>query len=412
MTFTFSTDESFSYETLRAIAYTPYDGADFGEVAAAVQRVTAGDLESWYDEWYGLAQRTEAIAEQAARGGHGESARCAYLRAANYYRTAEFYLRDDPRNDPRVLATWERGVRCFRDALALSAFRSRRVGIPYAGIELEGYFIAGGEGDEPRPTLLAHGGFDSTVEEMYFTAAAAAVRRGWNCLIFEGPGQGAALRREGLPFRGDWEAVVTPTVDYALALPEVDPSQVALLGMSMGGFLAPRAAAFEHRLAACVAFDGIYDFGAALRQVASSAGDGSPDDLDSLLSRRHELPTNLKWLLSNAVWTFGTDRGDELRSMTSGYTMAGIADRITCPTLVCDGEEDEFATTGQAQQLYDALTCDKELIVFTAAEGAQSHCQMGALTLFHQRAFDWLDDVVRPQKQRDEVSGRPARAPA
>ncbi|MCC7022163.1 MAG: alpha/beta fold hydrolase, partial [Thermomicrobiales bacterium] len=115
------------------------------------------------------------------------------------------------------------------------------------------------ESPEPRPTILFHGGFDSTLEELYPAAGAAAIERGYHCLAFAGPGQGRALREQGLPFRPDWEAVVTPVVDVALARPEVDPSRLALLGWSYGGLLAPRAAAFEPRIAALIAWDGIYD---------------------------------------------------------------------------------------------------------------------------------------------------------
>ena len=83
-----------------------------------------------------------------------------------------------------------------------------------------------------------------------------------NCLTFEGPGQGRVIREQGLPFRPDWEHVVTSVVDHVQTLPGVDPTKIALMGLSMGGYLAPRAAAFEHRLVACVANGGIFDFSA------------------------------------------------------------------------------------------------------------------------------------------------------
>jgi len=379
MEFRFHDDHAFSYEILRAVAYTPYDGADLGEVLATTAVIRAGDWDSWYERWHALAARTEETAERAAKAGHRESARSAYLRASNYYRTAEFYLRDDPAGDPRVLPVFERGVDCFRRALDSSALNWRRVRIPYEGVELEGYYLQAG-GDEPRPTLLAHGGFDSTVEEMYFSAGAAALRRGWNCLLFEGPGQGAAVRRHGLRFRPDWEAVVTPVVDHALTLPGVDPDRIALLGMSLGGYLAPRAAAFEHRLAACVAFDGIHDLGGVAQGLAPAAGAQPSSDQ--------------RWLLANARWTLGTSDWDELAAVFAEYDLTGIAPAITCPTLVCDAESDKFFPSSQPRQLHDELTCEKELISFTADEGADEHCHMGALTLFHQRAFDWLDEVV------------------
>ena len=112
----------------------------------------------------------------------------------------------------------------------------------------------------PRPTLLIHGGYDLTGEEQYYETVPDALERGYNCLVFEGPGQGSMIRCQNLPFRPDWENVVTPVVDYALTRIEIDPKRIILIGKSLGGMLAPRAAAFEHRLAACIAVDGVFSF--------------------------------------------------------------------------------------------------------------------------------------------------------
>lgn len=113
---------------------------------------------------------------------------------------------------------------------------------------------------------------DGTAEELYFEIAAAALHRGYHVLAFEGPGQGEALREQNLYFRHDWEKVVTPVVDYLVSRVEVDPARIALIGYSFGGYLAPRAAAFEQRLAACVANGGIYSFfdGAVLKNKPAS----------------------------------------------------------------------------------------------------------------------------------------------
>lgn len=393
MRFIFDSDESFSFETLRAVGYAVYGGADIGEVIVTAQRITAGDGDSWYREWRTLADRTAAIADTCAADGHPVSAGSAYLRAANYYRTAEFYLRDDPRTDPRVADASSRAIDCFRNAPVIRQ-QWDRVQIPYEGIELEGYYL-NVAGDDRAPTLLAHGGFDSTVEEMYFAVGEAARRYGWNCLIFEGPGQGSALRRHGLPFRYDWESVVTPVVDFALDLPGVDPERIALLGMSMGGYLAPRAAAFEHRLAACIAYDGVFTMAAALPGGEAAGGDRDSHaaELDRLIAQRATASTSQRWVLSNALWTLDVATGRELIDEFEKYDLAAVVDRIVCPTLVCEAEEDQFFR-GQPAQLYEALRCPKTFLSFTAAEGAGEHCHEGALTLFHQRLFDWLDDTV------------------
>ena len=155
MRFMFDTDEAFSFETLRAVGYTAYGGADIGEVMTTAARITPGDWESWYREWLALADRIATIADKSAADGHAASASSAYLRASNYYRTAEFFLRDDPSNDPRVEDTSARAIETFRAAPEIQAHWTR-VGIPYEGIELEGYYL-NSSGDEAGRTLLAHG---------------------------------------------------------------------------------------------------------------------------------------------------------------------------------------------------------------------------------------------------------------
>ena len=398
MHFIFDNDESFSYETLRGVGYAPYGGADLGEVITTAERITPGDTESWYREWHALANRIAAIGDDCAARGHDASASSAYLRASNYYRTSEFFLRDDPANDPLVAETSARSIETFRSAPEIRTSWAR-VRIPFDGIELEGYYL-NVSGQEAGPTLLACGGYDSTVEEMYFAVGEAARRYGWNCLIFEGPGQGSALRVDKRPFRYDWEAVVTPVVDFALTLEGVDEHRIALLGMSMGGYLAPRAAAFEHRISACIAYDGVFKIAGAFMSDA----DGHDLDrrerlaaLEGVISHRKNLPTQQRWLISNSLWVFGVTTAEELYEEVVKYDLTDVAAQITCPTLVCEGENDQFAA-GQAPMLFDALECPKTFIRFTNAEGAGEHCQSGALTLFHQRMFDWLDDTFSSER--------------
>jgi pimeloyl-ACP methyl ester carboxylesterase len=394
MHFIFDTDESFSFETLRAVGYAAYGGADIGEVITTAERVTPGDWASWYREWRALADRIAAIADQCAADGHAVSASSAYLRASNYYRTAEFYLRDDPENDPRVADTSARAIETFRSAPEIQAQWTQLL-IPYEGTHLRGYYL-NVSGDEPGPTLLAHGGYDSTVEEMFFAVGEAARRHGWNCLIFEGPGQGSALRVDKLRFRYDWEAVVTPVVDFALTLRGVDPERIALIGMSMGGYLAPRAAAFEPRIAACVAYDGVLSMAAAFLGALPPGLDSEQQvaAMDSVIAHRAEAPSSMRWALSNALWVFKGGTTQELLDEIAKYDLTDVAHQITCPTLVCEAEEDQFFLE-QPRMLYEALQCPKTFLTFTAAEGAGEHCHEGALTLFHQRLFDWLDDTVR-----------------
>ncbi|MEV8099695.1 alpha/beta fold hydrolase [Kitasatospora sp. NPDC085879] len=257
----FPDNPQFWYETLRSMSHIAYGGADFGEVASTGERIEEGDHGSWHDEWRATADRVAGEAQQALDAGHTISARDGFLRASNYYRSAEFFLHGHP-CDPRHDHAYDRSVACFRAAAALFTPRIEPVEIPYEGTTLPGYLYRADTTKAPRPTLIMHSGFDGTAEELHFSGALAAVERGYTVLTFDGPGQPGPRHREGLLFRPDWENVITPVVDFAESLPEVDNSRIALLGSSMGGLLAPRAAAFEHRLAALIAVDGVYDLGA------------------------------------------------------------------------------------------------------------------------------------------------------
>jgi dipeptidyl aminopeptidase/acylaminoacyl peptidase len=232
--------------------------------SATVDTIADGDEAAWHRGWKATAQRVEALARESLRGGHHVSAREAFLRASNYYRTAEFYRREDPANDPEALELSRRSRETFTTAMGLFDFGFETVTIPYENTSLPAYLYLVDDSGEPRPTVIYTSGYDSTLEESYFAIAAAALARGYNVLAVDGPGQGAALREQRLVFRPDWEAVITPVIDFALTRTEVAPDQISLFGYSLGGYLAARAAAFDSRVAAVILDDGIYDFHAAI----------------------------------------------------------------------------------------------------------------------------------------------------
>jgi alpha-beta hydrolase superfamily lysophospholipase len=237
---------------------------------------------------------------------------------------------------------------------------------------------------------------------MYFYHAVPALRRGYHCLLFDGPGQGRALIEQGLHIRPDWENVVRPVVDHLLTRPEVAPQKIALTGWSFGGFLAPRAASGEHRLAACIADPGQFDIGRAAQGMLATLGvpqeelarfpNIDPAVLEGVWDKILSDPY-LSWTVhQRALWVHGVATlADWLRHIPE-FTVADRAGQIRCPTLVCQAENDPIAR--QAGTLYEALTCEKAFLRFTAAEGADDHCEMEARSLFSQRAFDWLDETL------------------
>ncbi|MCO6000130.1 alpha/beta hydrolase family protein [Actinoallomurus rhizosphaericola] len=397
----FPENPQFWYETLRTLGHVAYGGADFGEVVVTAQRITAGDYDSWHDEWLATADRVEAEARAALAGGHRVSARDAFLRASNYYRNAEFFLHGDA-SDSRIVHAYDASVDCFQQAAALFTPAIEPVEIPYEGTVLPGYLYRADDSGAARPTVVMCNGFDGTVEEMHFFGAAAAVERGYTVLAFDGPGQPGTRHHQGLVFRPDWENVVGPVIDHALTIPEVDPARIALLGASMGGLLAPRAAAFEHRIAALIALDGVYDLGV----ITTSAIPGDraeaerrlraadDPDLDAMMEAAMAASPMMRWAIEHGMYVMGVDTPRAFGAAYLDHHLRdGIAEKIACPTLVCAGADDGFFR-GQPELLYEHLTCPKTLLEFTAQEGAGAHCQSGAQRLAFARVYDWLDDVL------------------
>ena len=391
-------DELFEAQLLRAMGYAPYGGADAGECLAAARRVSGTDLASWYDAWSAAAARLTVQAEASAAAGQVASARSGFFRAANYFRTAGLFTMGAPLA-PRLSEAHRREVESFRRGAALLAVPPEIVRIPYEDSFLPAYYFRAAADGAPRATVILTNGYDGTAEELYFANGAAALERGYNVLAFDGPGQGSMIIDHGVPLRPDWENVITPAVDYLLARPDVDPDRIALIGLSLGGYLAPRAATAEHRLAACISDCGPYDlFDAAARRLpgflARQLPDGSPALLrllDRLVHWVMNKPT-AGWAMRRNLMVHGLSDPLDYFRIAPQYSLKGIEDRIQCPTFVCSAEGDDLSA--DAQKFYDALACPKQYYRFSAAEGAGQHCESGARALFHARAFDWLGRLL------------------
>jgi len=436
-------DPTFSALLLRTLADTYYKGADIGECLSTAYRIKEGDFESWYEEWIRTAKRVHSYAEDSATNGHATSAREAYLRATNYYRTAAFFLVDS--KDQRLPSAIDKSKECFRKAIHLFPFVVEPIEIPYEGILLPGYFYhaprnhnnyyksefgkesnlvhqqendyGSGNHDESiatsstYPTVVVHGGFDSTLEELYFFGAAPSLDRGYNCLTFEGPGQGNVIIRHKLPFRYDWEKVVTPVLDFALTKKSeynIDPEKIALMGISMGALLAARAVSFEHRLAAVVLYDGVYDGYEGVTasfpsQMLDAIDRGDVEFVNKTLNELMQSDSNIKFNMKHGMWTTGANSPYELITGAKKYSVKDTLKKITCPTLVLEGEKDD-SFPGQPKKVYDGLvsvpSSSKKYIVFTEEEGGEEHCQTGATGLVNQRIFDWLGEIFRMQTKK------------
>ncbi|UKZ91528.1 uncharacterized protein TrAFT101_006505 [Trichoderma asperellum] len=392
----FPKNQSFSFEALRAAGYANAAGADIGEVMAICSRIAPGDEDAWLKEWKGSGDRAVANAEISLSKGNRSGARDAFLRAANYYRTAEFYRRDNPFNDALSASLATQSTRAFYAAMKLVDHITERVRIPYEGsVTLPGTIFRQREDqNKPRPLVIVNGGFDSTREEVGYGIAPWALEAGFNVLTFDGPGQGETLREQKLRFRPDWENVITPVVEYALSQEYVDEKKLVIMGISMGGFLVARAAAFEHRAAAIVVNDGIFDFGDSFRRstpaiIKCLLKYGWYGTVNRLLGFVMPMDTGLSWALRNGKWVFGVTSGVEVLEAVNKYTLDGLVDKIVTPILVMDAADDHFLK-GQPAALFGKLECEKAYVVLTQEEGASAHCHVGASARANQVVFDWL----------------------
>jgi pimeloyl-ACP methyl ester carboxylesterase len=398
VTFLFET-EAFSFETLRTAGFAAYGGADLGEVLATAGHIGEGDEAGWHEAWKATAQRVAEIGKQALASGHRVSAREALLRSSNYYRTAADFLLEHPATDPEMALLSAGQRETFAAATALFDTPVEDVSIPYEGTTLPAYLFLVDDSGVARPTVICNSGYDSTREESYYAIASAALRRAYNVLAFDGPGQGAALREQKLVMRPDWEAVITPVVEYALTRGEIAADKIVLFGCSLGGYLVARAAAFEHRLSALILDDGIYDFQAAFADslplfLGSWIEEGRDDVAVPVLTLIAAANLQIRWALRNGVWVFGAESFADLIRRTRDYTLNGIAHQIVAPTLIMNGQNDQFLK-GQPQLLEKALTGAKTtLVTLTESDGAGEHTHAGGLGQAHQTMFDWLDATL------------------
>lgn len=402
-------DPAMDFGVSFALGEAAYGAGEAGEILATVDAINraGASYQAFCDHFIAMGNRVSAIARNALSAGNQISARSAFLRSAQYYDQALFFILGTRRPDHEAALyrqmdqQWRAVARLFKPAF-------EPVHIPYRGTTMPGYFLSGGEGR--RPTVIITNGSDAQNIDVYAFGGAAAIERGWHALIYEGPGQGAMLFERKIPFLPDWEKVITPIVDFLYDRADVDRSRIALTGWSFGGALVTRAAAFEHRLAAVCADPGYVSdwdaFPASLRDLFRKGA--SRQEVNGIW--QHAIVPHLtarnRFTLAKRSEIFG---GQYLEAARQGrvfddlwdfahtvmrYQVADVAARVKIPMLVTQYEHDQFFP-GQGRKLYDLLTGPKTLVTFTAAEGASLHDAPLAPQRRNQVVFDWLATTMK-----------------
>ena len=361
----------FSYQFRRGLGETQEGGGAVSEVLQAGSRIIPGDVESWHREWTVIARRNHERGDAELARGHVRTAMNCWLRAANYYREAEFWL--DP-HDPRRLATFSACETVSRQFFTRLTPPGEIVEIPYEnGVSLPGYFIRSPVGGPKQPVLISFGGLDSFKDELWFMTGRGAVQRGLSVLLVDGPGQGGTLRRHGVTTRFDYEVPVGKCIDWLTARADVDAARIAVSGSSLGGYYAARAGAMEPRLAACIAHGAMWDIGARWKTRDDSHG-----------------------LAKHMCWVFGGANMKEAAEIAAPFKLEGVLEKMRCPFLVIHGGHDVLGVEN-ARTVFDYAQrhgVNATLRLTDAEETGAEHCQHDNPTLGQELMLDWLTDAL------------------
>lgn len=407
----FDKNEFLDFQYIRALSYEAYGGAAVGEIVFVVNEIKrrGNKRDDFVAAWAAQGRRVAAQGQQALACGQHLTAQTCFLRAYNYLRVAEFYFDRRQRDEHRNI--YLESVSYFDQAIKLFATPAENIAIPYLdGVCMPGYFLKPAQDDAPRPTVIICGGGDGHGEELYFLAGVPeALRRGFNVLLFHGPGQRGLLHRHPeLVFRQDAEVPIGAVIDYALSRPDVDPEHLALYGLSFGGYLAPRAAAFDKRIKALIANGPMRNFYEFLLSGVSEIGPGFFHSVAGLLARQlsarqwNGLAGYLRassWVWDATIdnqmlWTSGVDSFGEFLEWARAYTLKGLEKEIVCPALCMTSEGEGPIVNEQVQQFYEKLRGTKRLVVLSVADGADSHCGISNLAHTSAIAYDWLLEVL------------------
>jgi alpha-beta hydrolase superfamily lysophospholipase len=394
-THVFSKNADRDYEIRCAVGHSVEGAGIPGEILAAVTPVQSNDHEGWYQAWWRLAERSFGIAQAARAAEHRESAAEAFLRASAYYGVAVNAISALAESD-RLAPTFARQQEAWSGFIATTPVSVEELSIPYDGESLPGWFF---RPDRPSGrTLIAVNGSDGSRASVWASCVASGLRRGYNVLVFDGPGQQSQIFEKGVPFRFDWEHVLTPVYDFIAARDGVDESKIAVYGISQGGYWVARALAFEHRFAAGVTDPGIVDVSESWtshlpKNMLKLLDDGSTQKFD------RQMALGMKFSPGTArTWRFrarpyGTEGYAETIEAVRAYNVIEVAGQITTPLLILSPEQEQF-WPGQAERLAELTSKVSTLVPFTAEEGAAEHCQPLARGLAAQRMFDWLDEQL------------------
>lgn len=331
-----------------------------------------------FDDWKSLFLTAAAVQEKSGALGP----------AARLYCAAAFFMSPNDPDHRRAIGKFLELFYRLNDSEVL-----QRIKIPYGTGQLHGLRLR--PAAPSKGTIVILNGFDGYIEELYAFARAITLC-GYDVVIFDGPGQGSTLMRENMPMTHEWEKPVGAVLDH-LGL-----TDVTLIGMSLGGYLAIRAAAYEPRVKRVVAYDVMLDF---FQCVTSRRGKLVENALNALVRLGLSAPMDMmarrlmkrdlysKWGFEQGMYVTGATSPSEFFFKLKAYTGREVSKLVTQDTLIMAGAEDHFVPLEQFYEQLPLLTNARSVTarVFTRADQAQSHCQTGNVGLAVSQIISWLD---------------------
>lgn len=348
--------------------------ADIGEIFETIENFKSGT--EWIDAWSKMASTLEKRAENSKNRHTKES---TYLRASTYWRVALMYFNST--DDERLPLYSQKSLDCYHKYLELSEINGEYVELPYEDTFLPAHFYKSPYTKDKAPLMILTPGRDTFAEDTAWVYR-QALKRGIHCLVYDGPGQGFALRMNGITFRPDIENVITPIIDYCMKNYDcIDENNIILFGISFGGFLVPRAAIYDKRVKMCIVDPGNISWGGKFAERLAMI-QKMPEKIR---------PAQLDFMLEDYIYKHGATAQticDELRK----FDNTDIINQLDCLTIVMDGTSE--MTQGEVKEFYDMLNCEKEYLLFDEDTGSQMHAQMGGYATASELLFDLVEKYI------------------
>ena len=373
----------FDFETRRLMWYCPHGGSDFAEVFTTSEKIKERDYESWYTEWKSVGEllTSRFYTSDISKGK-------AFLRASRYYQAAEFFLQPA---DPRKLEVYNNSVEYFYRGLGLLQIPYQMKNIEFKEVTLRTLLFRTTK--KCKGTLLICSGFDGLLEELYFTNVKAALDEGYNCILFEGPGQSHVIRYQHKAFIPNWDTVVSQVVD---AYKDEIVSPKIGIGLSLGGLLMARTSNLNPQVLDKVVlfnyFPSLLDsFKTNIPKFLHRYLEtGFPMAIEKIISFYIKKVPFLNWQIENAKWVFGKSSLNELIRYCREFEELPVKN----PVLICVSKKDNYYDSSLGIEYYHSLSIkEKRLVLFDKEKYfSELHCQNGASFVTNDLIFEWLND--------------------